>query len=86
VAAEKLSISFDSELADAVRAAAADSGTSVSNWLAEAAQERVRQRYLREALDTVLAEVGPFDDAESAALVAEARRHSRVVKGRAGAA
>lgn len=86
MAAEKLSISFDAELADAVRAAAADSDTTVSNWLADAAQDRVRQHHLRVALDSVWAEVGPLDDAEIDALVAEARKSSRWVNGRAGAA
>ncbi len=83
MAAEKLSISFDGELADAVRAAAAADGTTVSNWLAEAAQDRVRQHYLRVALDTIWDEVGRPDDAELQALVAQARKDSRWVNGRA---
>lgn len=86
MAAKKLSISFGGELADAVPAAAAADGTTVSNWLAEAAQDRVRQHYLRVALDTLAAEIGPLDEAEVEALVTEARKNSRWVNGRAGAA
>jgi hypothetical protein len=37
VKVDKLSISFDPELGDAVRSAAAQAGKPVSSWLAEAA-------------------------------------------------
>ncbi len=84
--AEKLSISLDSELAESVRAAAAQRGMSVSTWLAEAAEAQVRQRDLRIALDAVAAEDGPLSDAEIDVLVAAARRGSRLVSGAEGAA
>lgn len=83
---EKLSISLDSELAEAVRTAAADGGTSVSQWLAEAAAARVRQQHLREALDAVAAEDGDLDPAEIDESVARARRGSRIVTGGADVA
>lgn len=86
MAAEKLSISLASELVESVRAAAAQSGMSVSTWLAEAAKAQVRQRDLRIALDTVAAEDGPLADAEIDALVTAARRGSRLVTGAEGAA
>lgn len=57
----------------------------MSNWLADAAQDRVRRHRLRMALDAIWAEVGPPDDAEIEALVAKARKDSRWVNGRAGA-
>jgi hypothetical protein len=83
--AEKLSISLDSELVESVRAAAAQDGMSLSTWLAEAALARVRQRDLRVALDG--GDRGrPLSDAEIDALVAAARRGSRLVSGAGGAA
>jgi metal-responsive CopG/Arc/MetJ family transcriptional regulator len=86
VSAEKLSISLDSELAATVRAAAAEQGVSVSTWLADAAQAQVRQRRLREALDSLAAEIGGLDADEVDRLVAAARRNSSVVTGSRGAA
>jgi hypothetical protein len=83
---EKLSISLDSDLVEAVRAAAAGGGTSVSQWLAEAAAARVRQQHLREALDAVAAEDGGFGPTEVDDLVAQARRGSRIVAGGADGA
>ncbi|MGH9111421.1 MAG: hypothetical protein ACRDZN_03845 [Acidimicrobiales bacterium] len=81
--AEKLSISLESELAEAVRAAAADDGVSVSTWLAKAAEARARQRNLRIALDAHADEVGALDEAEIDRLVADARRNSRMTAPRA---
>jgi hypothetical protein len=78
VPADKLSVSFDEELAAVVREAAADEGMTVSAWLSEAARDRVRNRLLRIALDELAAEMGPLDPAEAARLVAEARRHAIV--------
>lgn len=83
---EKLSISLDAELAASVRAAANDQDVSVSTWLAEAAQARVRQRQLREVLDALAAEEGPLDPAEIDELIARARRGSVVVNPTQGAA
>jgi citrate lyase beta subunit len=47
---DKLSISFDPELGDAVRAAAAQAGQPVSSWLAEAAASKLRAQALVEFL------------------------------------
>jgi hypothetical protein len=84
--AEKLSISLDSDLAAAVRAAAGEQGVSVSTWLADAAQAQVRQRRLRAALDVLTSEEGELDPAEIDRLIAHARGTSRVVIGAEGAA
>ncbi len=84
--AEKLSISLDSELAASVRVAASEQGVSVSTWLAEAAQARVRQRRLREALDVFASEEGELDPAEIDRLIADSRRTSQVIIGTEGAA
>ncbi|MGH3802709.1 MAG: hypothetical protein ACRDTD_21810 [Pseudonocardiaceae bacterium] len=81
MAVEKLSISLDSDLAAAVRAAAAEQGVSVSNWLGAAADAQVRQRKLREALDALAAELGPLHPTEADRLVAAARRSSKLVAG-----
>ena len=43
---DKLSISFDAELGDAVRAAAAEAGKAVSAWLSEAAASKLRSEAL----------------------------------------
>ena len=48
---DKLSVSFESELGDAVRSAAAQAGKPLSAWLAEAAASKLRA----EALDEFLA-------------------------------
>jgi hypothetical protein len=47
---DKLSISFEPELGDAVRAAAAQAGKPVSSWLAEAAASKLRADALTEFL------------------------------------
>jgi hypothetical protein len=39
---EKMSVSFDLELGEAIRAAASDASQSVSAWLAQAARDRLR--------------------------------------------
>jgi hypothetical protein len=81
---EKLSISLESELAASVRAAAGEQRVSVSTWLADAAQAQIRQRRLREALDSVASEEGELDPSEIDSLIADARRTSRVVIGTEG--
>lgn len=48
---DKLSVSFDPELGDAVRSAAAESGKPVSSWLAEAAGSKLRAEALAEFLN-----------------------------------
>lgn len=47
---DKLSISFDPDLGDAVRSAAAQAGKPVSSWLAEAAASKLRAEALAEFL------------------------------------
>jgi hypothetical protein len=47
---DKLSISFDPELGDAVRAAAAQAGKPLSAWLAEAAASKLRAEALADFL------------------------------------
>jgi hypothetical protein len=47
---DKLSISFEPELGDAVRSAAAQAGKPVSSWLAEAAASKLRAEALTEFL------------------------------------
>jgi hypothetical protein len=39
---DKLSVSFDHELGDAVRAAASEVGQALSSWLADAAAKKLR--------------------------------------------
>ena len=67
---EKMSVSFDLELGEAIRASAAEGKTSVSAWLAEAARDRLRLEALGEAITAWESEFGPLTDAE----VAEADR------------
>jgi hypothetical protein len=58
VKVDKLSISLDPELGDAVRSAAARAGQPVSSWLAEAAAGKLRAEALAEFLDGWEAEHG----------------------------
>jgi hypothetical protein len=55
---DKLSISFESQLAEAVRAAAARTGRPLSSWLAEAATAKLRAEALAEFLAEWEAEHG----------------------------
>lgn len=77
--------SLDSDLAASVRAAASEQGVTVSTWLAEAAQARVRQQRMRDALDVLASEEGELEAAEIDRLIADARRTSRMVVGTKGA-
>jgi hypothetical protein len=58
VKVDKLSISFEPELGDAVRSAAAQAGKPVSSWLAEAAASKLRAQALAEFLAGWQAEHG----------------------------
>jgi hypothetical protein len=58
VKVDKLSISFEPELGDAVRSAAAQAGKPVSSWLAEAASSKLRAEALAEFLGRWQAEHG----------------------------
>jgi hypothetical protein len=49
---DKLSVSFDSELGDAVRRAAAEAGKPLSAWLAEAAASKLGTEALAPFLDS----------------------------------
>jgi hypothetical protein len=52
VKVDKLSISFEHELGDAVRDAAERAGKPVSSWLAEAAAAKLRSEALEEFLSS----------------------------------
>jgi len=73
---EKMGVSFDLELGEAIRGAANEAHQSVSAWLAEAARDRLRLEALGQAVASWEQEFGPLTDAE----VAEA---DRVLKGAA---
>ncbi len=68
---DKLSVSFDPELGDAVRAAAERSGSGVSGWLAQAAEAKLRADALSDFLDTWEAEHGSLTADELATAAAE---------------
>jgi hypothetical protein len=55
---DKLSISFEPDLGDAVRSAAAQAGKPVSSWLAEAAASKLRAEALAAFLAAWEAEHG----------------------------
>jgi hypothetical protein len=55
---DKLSVSFEPDLGDAVRSAAAQAGKPVSSWLAEAAASKLRAEALAEFLSGWEAEHG----------------------------
>jgi hypothetical protein len=63
---DKLSISFDPDLGDAVRSAAAQAGQPVSSWLAEAAASKLRAEALAEFLTAWEAEHGALTAEEVA--------------------
>lgn len=68
---DKLSVSFDPALGDAVRGAARHRGSSVSAWLADAASTKLRAEALAEYLDGWEAEHGSLGADELAAAAAE---------------
>ncbi len=86
MAVKKLSVSFDAELADSIRAAAAEEGVSMSTWLASAAAAKVRRRYLRAALDELAEDAGVLSDEDIDRLIVGARQRSMVTKPQRGAA
>ena len=61
-----MSISFDPELGDAVRAAAAETGKPLSSWLAEAAASKLRAEALARFLADWQVEHGALTPAEIA--------------------
>jgi hypothetical protein len=66
MAVDKLSVSFDRELGEAVRAAADESGRGLSGWLAGAAKAQLRAEALAAYLDAWQAEHGEFTNDELA--------------------
>jgi hypothetical protein len=58
VKVDKLSVSFEPDLGDAVRSAAAQAGKPVSSWLAEAAASKLRAEALADFLSGWEAEHG----------------------------
>lgn len=68
---DKLSVSFDPDLGDAVRAAAQRSGRGLSGWLADAAAARLRAEALAEFLDSWEVEHGALTAEELARATAE---------------
>ncbi len=61
-----MSVSFDSDLGDAIRSAATGSGKTLSSWLAEAAASKLRAEALADFLDNWEAEHGALTAAEIA--------------------
>ena len=57
-------ISLDPRLDDEICAAARESGESLSHWVAEAAAERLRQKYLGDAVDWFETAEGAFTPEE----------------------
>lgn len=68
---DKLSVSFDPELGDAVRAAARQRGAGLSRWLADAAAAKLRSEALADFLDAWEAEHGSLTAGELAKAAAE---------------
>ena len=78
---DKLSISFDPELGDAVRAAAAQAGKPLSSWLAEAAASKLRAEALADFLAGWEAEHGVL----TAEVIARAERELGLAAGESAA-
>lgn len=68
---DKLSVSFDPDLGDAVRAAARQRGAGVSRWLADAAAAKLRTEALADFLDAWEAEHGSLTAVELATAAEE---------------
>lgn len=80
---DRLSVSLDSDLGQAVREAAARSGISVSRWMSQAAAEHLRNQLLGAALDVWESEDGAFTGEELDA-AARALTGERTIQRRAG--
>jgi hypothetical protein len=81
---EKMSVSFDLELGEAIKVSATGSGQSVSAWLADAARDRLRLESLGQAVAAWEQRFGPLTDAEVA--VADRILEGSAKKRRRGAA
>lgn len=64
--AEKMSVSFDPELGEAIRTSATGAGQTVSAWLADAARDRLRLDALGHAVTAWEQEYGTLTEAEVA--------------------
>ncbi len=65
--AERITVSLDSELAAAVRGAAQECSESLSQWMAEAAKNRLKNLGFRQLITEWEAEHGAFTEEEKAA-------------------
>ena len=63
---DKMSVSFDPELGEAIRVAAKRGGGSLSGWLADAAATKLRAESFAEFLAEYEAKHGAFTDEEMA--------------------
>jgi hypothetical protein len=61
---EKMSVSFDLELGEAIRTAASGANQSVSAWLAQAARDRLRLEALGQAVASWEGTFGPLSETE----------------------
>lgn len=61
---DRYTVAMDAELSAAVRVAAAKADSSVSDWLLQAAADKVRNELLGIALDEWEAEFGAFTEEE----------------------
>jgi hypothetical protein len=77
---DKLSVSFDPDLGDAVRDAAQRAGRGLSGWLAEAAEAKLRAEALRDFLDDWEVEHGELTADELAVAAAEVGADASRVK------
>ena len=68
---DKMSVSFDPDLGDAVRSAAKRNGRGLSGWLADAAAARLRAEALADFLDDWETEHGQLTAEELARATAE---------------
>jgi hypothetical protein len=76
VKVDKMSVSFDPDLGDAVRAAAAEKDQPLSSWLAEAAASKLRAEALARFLDDWEADHGVLTAAEIARAERELGLHA----------
>lgn len=73
---DKMSVSFESELGDAIRTAAAHAGKPLSSWLAEAAASKLRAEALAEFLADWEAQHGVLTATEIARAERELGMHA----------
>jgi hypothetical protein len=77
VGVEKVSVSFDLELGEAIRASANERSQSVSAWLADAARDRLRLEALGDAILAWEQRFGSLTDAEIADAERQLQRAER---------